>query len=79
MFCKLAVHFLTRYTSVTYCCTHQKSSSLVSNLIVVHSQELKVDSGHGLDESFVAGGQLELAEEAGTDAAGGGTAQTDLN
>ena len=52
---------------------------MLSNLIVVHSQEFKVDSGHGLNETLVAGGQLELAEEAGADAAGGGTSQTDLN
>ena len=51
---------------------------MLSNLIVVHSQEFKVDSGYGLNETLVAGGQLELAEEAGADAAGGGTAQTDL-
>jgi hypothetical protein len=52
---------------------------VLSNLIVVHTQELKVDSGHGLDETLVAGGQLELAEKAGADASSSCTSQTDLN
>ena len=47
-------------------------------MVVVHSEKFDIDSGHRLNETLVAGGQLELAEEAGADAAGGGTSQTDL-
>ena len=47
-------------------------------LVVVHAEEGSVDSGHGFNETLVGGGQLELAEEASSHAAGGGTAETDL-
>ena len=49
-----------------------------SHLIVVHPEKLQVDAGNSFDETLVAGGQLELTEEAGTNAAGGGTAETNL-
>jgi hypothetical protein len=46
--------------------------------VLVHAEEVHVDSGNGLDEAFVGGGELELAEKARADAAGGGAAETDL-
>merc|ERR1711931_298500 len=46
--------------------------------VPVHLEEVKVDSGDGLDESLVGGGKLELSEEAGSHAAGGGSGKTDL-
>ena len=48
------------------------------DLVLVHPQELEVDAGDGLDEALVGGGELELAEEAGADAAGGRAAKADL-
>merc|ERR1719309_9129 len=48
------------------------------HLVSVHLQEVEVDSGNGLDETLVGGGELELSEEAGGDASGGGSGQTDL-
>ena len=49
------------------------------DLVVVHAQDLLVHSGDGLDQTFVAGGQLELPEEAGAHAAGGGAAKSHLS
>merc|ERR1712165_27254 len=46
--------------------------------VPVHLEEVKVDTGDGLDESLVGGGKLELSEEAGSHAAGGGSGETDL-
>ena len=48
------------------------------HLVPVHLEEVEVDSGNGLDESLVAGSELELPEEAGSNAAGGRSGKTNL-
>jgi hypothetical protein len=48
------------------------------HLVVIHPEQLQINSGHGLDEALVAGRQLELAEEAGAHAAGRGAAEAHL-
>merc|ERR1711917_65572 len=57
---------------------HLKLTSEEGILGPVHPEEVQVDTGDGLDESLVGGGQLELSEEAGGHAAGGGSGETDL-
>jgi hypothetical protein len=49
------------------------------DLVVVHAEDFKVDTGNGLDESLVRGRHLELPEETSADASSGGAGQTDLN
>ena len=58
--------------------SQHESEADVPHLVGVHPEELKVDSGHGLNETLVAGGQLELPEETSAHAAGGGAAETNL-
>merc|ERR1711890_140746 len=48
------------------------------HLVPVHLEELKVDSGNGLNQSFEASSELELSEKAGNDASGGGAGKTNL-
>ncbi len=45
---------------------------------LTHLEETEVDSGHGFDETLIGGGELELPELAGCDAASGGAGKTDL-
>jgi len=46
--------------------------------VLVHAQEVEVHAGNGLDQAFERGVQLEFAEKAGGNAAGGGAGKTDL-
>merc|ERR1719468_1237055 len=48
------------------------------HLVSVHLQEIKVDTGNGFNQALVGGGQLELSEQAGGNAAGGRSGQTNL-
>jgi hypothetical protein len=43
------------------------------HLVSVHLQQVQVHSRDGLDETIKGGGDLELLEEAGHDAASGGS------
>lgn len=56
----------------------EESILVLTELIVVHAQEVKVDTRNGFDEAFKGSRELELPEEASTDAAGSGAGQADL-
>lgn len=58
--------------------TTEEGVFVLLELVFVHAKEIKVDSGNGFDETFERGGELELPEEAGGNASGGGAGQTDL-
>ena len=58
--------------------TTEEGVFVLLELVFVHAKEIKVDSGNGFDETFERGGKLELPEEAGGNASGGGAGQTDL-
>ena len=47
-------------------------------MLPVHLQEIKVDTGNGLNQTLVRGSQLELSEQASGNTAGGRSGQTDL-
>merc|ERR1719468_665920 len=48
------------------------------HLVSVHLQEIKVDTGNGFNQALVRGGQLELSEQTGGNAASGRPGQTNL-
>merc|ERR1711936_287906 len=46
--------------------------------VLVHLQQVQVDAGDSLDETLERGVDLELLEQTGDDAAGGGPGESDL-
>ena len=58
--------------------TTEECVLVLLKFIFVHAKEFKVDSGNGFDETFERCGELELPEEAGRNASGGGTGETNL-
>merc|ERR1719273_1415982 len=58
--------------------TTEECVLVLLKFIFVHAEEFKVDSGNGFDETFERCGELELPEEAGRNASGGGTGETNL-
>jgi len=48
------------------------------HLVSVHLEEVKVDTGNGLNKALIGGSQLEFSEETGGNTASGGSGKTDL-